>query len=187
MICGSAGAAGRIRAEACTASDSGPRSGRLRTRHIGIPDHSPTKTRAAGIFTQPGQLDHLIDPAAADPAVRASASRLLRADRPGCTDRASSKMPSSAIGAARLGVVLAVDPHRPAVRPVQAGDHPHRGGFPRPVRARGTRSPHPAPPRSSGRRRRSCRRTVWSGHQSRSLSVLPSMCSGLGRKPASGA
>ena len=37
------------------------------------------------------------------PAVRARASRLPRADRPGCTDRASSKMPSSAIGAGAWG------------------------------------------------------------------------------------
>jgi hypothetical protein len=34
--------------------------------------------------------------------------------------------------------VLAVDAHRAAVRPFQAGDHPHRGGFPRPVRAQET-------------------------------------------------
>jgi hypothetical protein len=37
------------------------------------------------------------------PAVRARASRLLRADNPGCTDLASSKMPSSDIGAAASG------------------------------------------------------------------------------------
>ena len=37
------------------------------------------------------------------PAVRASASRLLRADSPGWTDLASSKMPSSAIGAGAWG------------------------------------------------------------------------------------
>ncbi len=52
MICGPAGAAGRIRAGDCTASDSGPRSGRLKTSYTGIPDHSPAKTRAAGMFIQ---------------------------------------------------------------------------------------------------------------------------------------
>jgi hypothetical protein len=38
-------------------------------------------------------------------------------------------------GGGGIGIVLAVDPHRPARRPVQPGDHPHRGGLPRPVRA----------------------------------------------------
>ena len=119
MICGSAGTAWRIRAEACTASDSGSRSGRLRTSHIGIPDHSPTKTGAAGMFTQPGQLDHLIDPAAADPGragqrQQVAAGRQARVHGPGVQQNAELGHRGG-----RLGVVLAVDPHRPAGRPVE--------------------------------------------------------------------
>ena len=40
------------------------------------------------------------------PAVRARASRLLRADNPGWTDLASSRMPSSDMGAAQPGYRL---------------------------------------------------------------------------------
>ena len=85
-------------------------------------------------LAQPGQLDHLIDPAAADPGrprqrQQVVARRQARVHRPGV-----QQDPQLGHGRGRVGVVRAVDPHRPAVRPVQPGDHPHRGGLPRPVR-----------------------------------------------------
>jgi len=52
VICGSASADRRAGAGDGTASGAGPRSGCLRISHIGIPVHSPKKTRAAGMFIQ---------------------------------------------------------------------------------------------------------------------------------------
>jgi hypothetical protein len=73
-------------------------------------------------------------PAAADPGrprqgQQVAAGRQARVHRPGVQQDAE-------LGHWRghIGVVLAVDTHRPAGRPVQAGDHPHGGGFARPVR-----------------------------------------------------
>ena len=72
-------------------------------------------------LAQPGQLDHLIDPAAADPRrprqrQQVVAGRQARVHRPGI-----QQDPQLRHRRGRPGVVLAVDPHRPAVRPVQPG------------------------------------------------------------------
>ena len=73
---------------------------------------------------------HLVDPASRGcRAVAASASRWLRAERPVCTALASSSAPTSCSGAAWSRVAPAVDGDRAGGRPVQAEDHPHRGGL----------------------------------------------------------
>jgi hypothetical protein len=84
---------------------------------------------------QPGQLDYLVHPAAPDagrPGQRQQvvAGRQSRVHGPGVQQDAEFRHRGG-----RLGVALAVDAHRPTSRPVQPGDHPHRGGFARTVRA----------------------------------------------------
>ena len=87
---------------------------------------------------QPGQLDHFVHPAASEagrPGQRQQvvAGRQARVDGPRVQQDAELRHRGG-----RPGVVLAVDAHRPGGRPVQAGDHPHGGGFARSVRTEET-------------------------------------------------
>ena len=115
--------------------DDGPRITEQRSgdaEPLAHPEREPTGA-FAGYLLQADRLDHLNHPGLRQPTGLGQRQQVV-VRRPAGVDRLGLEQRTHLLQRSGvLAVGLAVDGGGPAGRLVQAQDHPHRGGFPRPV------------------------------------------------------